>query len=65
MENILAGRKSGRELDLIVYPWTDQTEAALRTLAAARAEIVPLSLEDLFASFVDRLQTTPEEPDHV
>jgi len=65
LENIIAGRRSGRELDLIVYPWTGPAEAALRTLGAARSEVVPLSLEDLFSSFIDQARKSPEEPDHV
>jgi ABC-2 type transport system ATP-binding protein len=39
-------------LELIVYPWSEAVERTLLALNAARLEIEPLSLEDIFTSFV-------------
>ncbi len=62
---IICEKRSGRDLDLVVYPWNEAGESALRALNAARLEIGPLSLEDIFTSFVGESASKQEEPDHV
>jgi ABC-2 type transport system ATP-binding protein len=50
--DVLEQRRSGNDLELVIYPWSEAGEGALRALSAARLEIEPLSLEDIFSSFV-------------
>ena len=50
--NVISHRRLGKDVELIIYPWTDEGERALRALNAGRLEIEPLSLEDIFTSFV-------------
>jgi ABC-2 type transport system ATP-binding protein len=49
---VLSQRRIGKDLELIIYPWSEAVERTLRALNAARLEIEPLSLEDIFTSFV-------------
>jgi hypothetical protein len=42
----------GKDLELIIYPWGGDEEREVRALNADRLEIEPLSLEDIFTSFV-------------
>ena len=65
LATIISGTRSGRDLDLVVYPWNEAGESALRALNAARLEIGPLSLEDIFTSFVAESANKQEGPDHV
>ncbi len=65
LETIIGERRAGREIDLIVYPWNSRAETAIQALGPVQVEFVPLSLEDLFTSFVDGPQAQAEEPDHV
>jgi hypothetical protein len=62
---IIYEKRSGRDLDLVVYPWNEAGESALRALNATRLEIGPLSLEDVFTSFVGESANKQEGPDHV
>ncbi len=55
----------GRDLELIIYPWREEGEKALRALNPARLDIESLSLEDIFVSFVDRPVKAQEDADHV
>jgi len=50
--NVISQRRLGKDVELIIYPWNEEGERALRALNAARLEIEPLSLEDIFTSFV-------------
>jgi ABC-2 type transport system ATP-binding protein len=52
LDGVLSQRRMGKELELIIYPWNEAVEGTLRALNAARLEIEPLSLEDIFTSFV-------------
>jgi ABC-2 type transport system ATP-binding protein len=52
LASVLSQRRLGKELELIIYPWSEAVETKLRALNAARLEIEPLSLEDIFTSFV-------------
>jgi ABC-2 type transport system ATP-binding protein len=50
--NVISQRRMGKDVELIVYPWNEEGEGAIRALNAARLEIESLSLEDIFMSFV-------------
>jgi ABC-2 type transport system ATP-binding protein len=52
LDGVLSQRRMGKDLELIIYPWNEAVEGTLRALNAARLEIEPLSLEDIFTSFV-------------
>lgn len=52
LDRVLSQRRIEKDLELIIYPWSEEGEKALRALNAARLEIEPLSLEDIFSSFV-------------
>jgi ABC-2 type transport system ATP-binding protein len=65
LANIISHRELGRDLELIIYPWHEEGERALRALNPARLDIESLSLEDVFVSFVDRPVKAQEDADHV
>jgi len=50
--NALSQRRLGKDLELVVYPWSEASDRELRALNPARLEVEPLSLEDIFMSFV-------------
>jgi ABC-2 type transport system ATP-binding protein len=52
--NLLGRRQDGRDVELIVYPWTEDVERALRAAGPARFEVEPLGLEDFFTALVGR-----------
>jgi len=45
-------RLHGHEREMVVYPWTSEAEMTLRGLKPSLLEIHPLSLEEIFISFV-------------
>ena len=65
LANVIGRRAIGRDLELIIYPWDEEIEKALRALNPARLDIESLSLEDVFVSFVDRPVKAQEDADHV
>ena len=54
--NVISRRQMGKDVELIIYPWNEEGERAIRALNAARLEIEALSLEDIFTSFVRKEQ---------
>jgi ABC-2 type transport system ATP-binding protein len=52
LDGVLREMRDGRRVELIVYPWSAEKMADLERLAPARVDIQPLSLEDIFRSFV-------------
>jgi ABC-2 type transport system ATP-binding protein len=50
--DLLGRRRAGTDVELVVYPWSDDSERALRSVGAARFDVEPLGLEDFFAAFV-------------
>ena len=50
--NVISRRQMGKDVELIIYPWNEEGERAIRALNPARLEIEALSLEDIFTSFV-------------
>jgi len=65
LANIIGRRAIGRDLELIIYPWHEEEERALRAMNPARLDIESLGLEDIFISFVDRPVKAQEDADHV
>jgi ABC-2 type transport system ATP-binding protein len=63
--NVLGRRELGRDVELIIYPWPEEGERAIRALKPARLDIEALSLEDVFVSFVGRPVKAQEDADHV
>ncbi len=51
---LLSRRQDGRDLELIVYPWNEGVERALRAAGPSRFEVEPLGLEDFFTALVGR-----------
>jgi ABC-2 type transport system ATP-binding protein len=49
---VLTDRRDGRRVELVVYPWAEQTKADVERLSPSHLEIEPVSLEDIFRSFV-------------
>jgi len=54
--NVISRRQMGKDVELIIYPWNEEGERAIRALNPARLEIEALSLEDIFTSFVRKEQ---------
>jgi ABC-2 type transport system ATP-binding protein len=52
LEGVLMERRDGRRLELVVYPWSEEKKAKVEQLSPSHLEIEPLSLEDIFRSFV-------------
>jgi len=50
--NVIGRRRIGQDWELVIYPWSEAVNGSLLALNAARLEVEPLSLEDIFASFV-------------
>jgi len=49
---VVGRRQMGQDLELILYPWSEEVNESLRGLKALRLEVEPLGLEDIFAGFV-------------
>lgn len=52
IEGILSEKREGRIAELVVYPWDLEKERRLDALLPAYRQIEPLSLEEVFVSFV-------------
>jgi len=50
--SVIGRRQMGQDVELVIYPWSDEMNASLQGLDALRFEVEPLSLEDIFAGFV-------------
>jgi ABC-2 type transport system ATP-binding protein len=50
--NVLGRRRAGKDVELVIYPWSADGERALRAAGPARLEVEPLDLEDIFTAFV-------------
>jgi ABC-2 type transport system ATP-binding protein len=49
---ILTAKKENATWEGVIYPWNEENEAGIRSVSGARLEIEPLTLEDVFISFV-------------
>jgi ABC-2 type transport system ATP-binding protein len=52
IEGILSEKREGKSAELVVYPWNFEAERKLNALMPAHRQIEPLSLEEVFISFV-------------
>lgn len=52
LPGILTAKKENERWEGVIYPWNEENEAKVRSISAARLEIEPLSLEEVFMSFV-------------
>jgi ABC-2 type transport system ATP-binding protein len=52
IQGILTLRKGDYSLEGTIYPWDEEKRARLGSIAGAKLEVEPLSLEDIFMSFV-------------
>lgn len=49
---ILTAKKENEHWEGVIYPWNEENEAKVRSISGAKLEIEPLSLEEVFMSFV-------------
>jgi len=49
---ILTAKKENERWESVIYPWNEEIEAKIRSISGTRLEIEPLSLEEIFMSFV-------------
>jgi len=52
IEGILREQKKGNRRELIIYPWDEEKERKIEELSPAHWDIEPLTLEEVFVSFV-------------
>lgn len=52
IEGVLKEQREGNIADLVIYPWDKATETKIEAFSPARWEKEPLSLEEVFVSFV-------------
>jgi len=54
LEGVLTEQRDGRRVEMVIYPWSEDKKRKIEALAPRNLEIEPLSLEDIFRSFVAR-----------
>jgi len=54
IEGVLTENRDGRRVEMVIYPWSEDKKQKIESLAPRNLEIEPLSLEDIFRSFVAR-----------
>jgi ABC-2 type transport system ATP-binding protein len=54
IEGILTEYRDGRRVEMVVHPWSEEKRRKMEFLSPLNLEIEPLSLEDIFRSFVAR-----------
>ncbi len=52
LQGIMTLRRHGRRYETVLHPWNEQRRAELRVLKAYDLETEPLSLEEIFLSFI-------------
>ena len=52
IDGVLKEQREGNVADLVIYPWDNATEKKIDALSPVRWEKEPLTLEDVFISFV-------------
>ncbi len=51
-DGVLSEKRNGRHVQAVVHPWTAEAEARASGLRAVQCDVLPMSLEDIFVSFV-------------
>jgi len=54
IDGILKEQREGNRADLIIYPWDEEKEKKIKALPSAKWETDPLTLEEIFVSFVSQ-----------
>ena len=54
VEGILTENRDGRRVELVVHPWSEEKRRKIESFGPRNLEVEPLSLEDIFRSFVAR-----------
>ena len=44
--------RDGKSAEVVVYPWDEDAERAVAALHPSHSDVGPMSLEDIFVSFV-------------
>jgi ABC-2 type transport system ATP-binding protein len=52
IQGILALRKEDHSVEYVIYPWNEEKQAKLGSIPGASLEVEPLTLEEIFISFV-------------
>jgi ABC-2 type transport system ATP-binding protein len=52
LEGLISERRDGRRVEAVVHPWTAETDAKLDLFGPVHKDIEPMSLEEIFVSFV-------------
>jgi len=52
IDGVLSETREGQRMDVIVYPWSDDKKKKIEGLSPTLLDIEPLTLEDIFRSFV-------------
>jgi ABC-type multidrug transport system ATPase subunit len=54
VEGILTENREGRRVEMVVHPWSEEKRRKIESFGPRNLEVEPLSLEDIFRSFVAR-----------
>jgi len=54
LEGILMEHRDGQRVEMVVHPWSEEKKSKIESFGPRNLEIEPLSLEDIFRSFVAR-----------
>ena len=52
VEGLLTESRDGQRMEAVVYPWSEEKEKKIEGLSPLRMDVEPLTLEDIFRSFV-------------
>jgi len=52
LAGLLTERREGNRIDAVIYPWVEDVAKAVEALTPSRWEVEPLSLEEIFMSFI-------------
>jgi ABC-2 type transport system ATP-binding protein len=63
LPGVLTERREGSYIEAVIYPWAEDAAKAVEALAPARWGVEPLSLEDIFMSFIAPVAKTETTPD--
>jgi len=52
MDGVLVETRDGRRMEIVVYPWSDDKKKKIEEFSSTRLDVDPLTLEEIFRSFV-------------
>jgi len=52
VDGLLTESRDGQRMEAVVYPWSEEKEKKIEGLSPLRMDVEPLTLEDIFRSFV-------------